>query len=137
MSQPEGGLTPAQHEILEAVWDHGATGATVAEIWQVISAKRPVQRTTVLNQVDRLEKRGWLLRRHGDTAHRYFAVVSREQAAAWLAGSFVDDFFDGSASNLVLSLLGSSKLSPDDVARLRKALDSAAESPDTPKEPTR
>ena len=41
---------------------------TVAEIWQAIGASRAIGRTTVLNQVDRLEKRGWLRRVAGEGA---------------------------------------------------------------------
>jgi predicted transcriptional regulator len=121
---PEGNLTPAQHEILEIVWDAGGDGATVAEIWQAVSAKRSVGRTTILNLVDRLEKRGWLRRRDESAgANRYLATVSRERTAAGLAKEFVNDFFEGSASNLVMTLLGSSKLSKVEMERLRDALD--------------
>ena len=59
---PEGALTAAQFEIMEFVWKHGRRGATVAEVWQEISKTRDVARTTVLNLVDRLERRGWLRR---------------------------------------------------------------------------
>ncbi len=35
----------------------------IGEVWNAIRAARDVSRTTVLNLVDRLEKRGWLKRR--------------------------------------------------------------------------
>ena len=59
---PEGDLTPAQFELVAAAWDGPAEGMTVAEIWQAVADRRGVTRTTVLNLVDRLEKRGWLAR---------------------------------------------------------------------------
>lgn len=127
MPAPEGNLTPVQHEIMEAVWRRGPSGATVAEIWQVISATREVGRTTVLNLVDRLEKRGWLKRRAGRGANRFVAALSRQKTAALLAGEFVDDFFGGSASELVMNLLGSKRLKPDEIERLRNLLASSAE----------
>jgi predicted transcriptional regulator len=121
---PEGNLTPAQHEILDIVWDAGHEGATVAEIWQAIATQRSVGRTTILNLVDRLEKRNWLRRRDdSEGANRYLATVSRERTAAGLAKEFVNDFFEGSASNLVMSLLGSNTLSKSELQRLRAALD--------------
>jgi len=125
MPLPAGNLTPAQYEIMAAVWDCGKAGATVAEIWQTISAARAVGRTTILNLVDRLEKRGWLSRRQHQGTFRYTAAISREKTAALLAGEFVDDFFGGSASNLVMSLLGSKRLRPEDVQRLRGLFQSA------------
>jgi len=120
---PDGPLTPAQYEILEAVWAAGTEGITVAEIWQAASQHRQVARTTILNLVDRLEKRGWLKRHSLEGVNRFTAALSRERTTAALAGNFVDDFFGGSASHLVMSLLGTGRLSADEVRHLRKLLD--------------
>lgn len=122
MAGPEGKLTAAQHEILNVVWEHGRAGATVAEVWKFIARTREVGRTTVLNQIDRLEARGWLRRKPVDGGNRYFATVSRAKASQAMAGEFVDDFFGGSASDLVMNLLGSKRLTPEDVDRLRQIL---------------
>jgi predicted transcriptional regulator len=125
MPGPEGSLTAAQHEILEVVWQSEPAGATVAEIWQSIAAGREVGRTTILNLVDRLEKRGWLVRSQPKPV-RYRAALDREQTAALLARGFVDDFFGGSANHLVMSLLGAKKLKPEEIDELRSLLDSAS-----------
>lgn len=124
MPDPEGTLTAAQHEILEVVWSSPSNGATVSEIWHAIGEQRDVTRTTVLNQVDRLEKRGWLRRRKHKDGFRYVATRNRGQAARSLTEEFVDSFFGGSASELVMNLLGSKKLKPEEIARLRDLLDS-------------
>lgn len=125
MPNPEGSLTAAQHEILEAVWQNEPQGATVAEIWQAIAARRAVGRTTILNLVDRLEKRGWLSRSEQKPV-RYRSVLDRQQTAALLARGFVDDYFGGSADQLVMSLLGSKKLRPEEIDQLRRLLGSAS-----------
>jgi predicted transcriptional regulator len=127
MPKPEGSLTSAQYEIVAVVWESGDQGAAVADIWQAISAKRPVGRTTILNLVDRLEKRGWLVRRDREKPCHYLAALGREETAVFLAGGFVDDFFAGSASNLVMSLLGSKRLKPGEIERLREVLESTPE----------
>lgn len=119
---PEANLTPAQFEILQAAWSLPA-GATVAEIWEVVGAARPVTRTTILNLVDRLEKRGWLARKKVDGVFRYTPTVDRETAASNVAAEFVDAFFSGSASELVMSLVGSKRISPEEIDQLRKLLD--------------
>ena len=54
---------------------------------------------------------------------RYRAALSRDEAAGSLAAGLVDEFFDGSASQLVLSLLGSKRMKKADLARLRQLLD--------------
>jgi predicted transcriptional regulator len=131
MAKPVGTLTPAQLEVMEAVWDAGADGATVAEIWARIAQGRDVARTTVLTLVGRLERRGWLLASNETRGRRYRAARSRAEAAGRLAGKFVDDFFGGSASQLVMSLLGSNRLDPHEVRRLRRVL-AEAEREDRP-----
>jgi len=129
---PDGKLTPAQYEIMEVVWAAAHTGATVAEVWQSISPRRSVARTTILNLVDRLEKRGWLRRREQDGANRYVAAVTRDRTNAELASGFVQEFFGGSASNLVMSLLGTEQLDAAEIQRLRKLLADAAPKSDRP-----
>lgn len=122
MAKPDGSLTEAQLEIMDAVWRGSPNGATVTEIWEAIARQRKVTRTTVLNQVDRLEKRGWLRRKKHDDGFRYVAVMARDVASRGLAEQFLDSFFGGSASELVMSLLGSKKLSASEVQRLRDLL---------------
>jgi BlaI family transcriptional regulator, penicillinase repressor len=111
-------------EILDVIWNSPRTGPTVTEIWQVIGQQRDVTRTTVLNQVDRLEKRGWLRRKKHEDGFRYIAARSRDEAARGLAEEFVESFFGGSASELVMSLHRSKKLKPSEIARLGDVLDS-------------
>ena len=125
MTEVEGNLTATQYEIMEVVWSHGEKGVSVAEIWQAILDQRSVGRTTILNLVDRLEKRGWLVRRDGQRPLRYAAARDRSKTNALLAGSFVDDFFGGSASGLVMSLLGSRRLTEEEIEHLRSVLDEA------------
>jgi predicted transcriptional regulator len=127
MAKPKGSLTAAQYEIMGVVWSAGAAGASVADIWQQIGRARTIGRTTVLNQVDRLEKRGWLRRVPGDGAIRFTATVRREEASRRLAASFVADYFEGSAANLVSTLLGNEALAlgAEELRRLRELLEQA------------
>jgi predicted transcriptional regulator len=134
MSKPEGSLTAAQHEIMDVVWESEGRGATVTEIWEAIAARRGIGRTTILNLVDRLERRGWLVRRDRKKPCHYLAALSRRQTADLLAGGFVDDFFAGSASNLVMSLLGSKRLKPNEIEQLRRMLESTSQQPHEKKE---
>lgn len=122
MTELEGSITQAQHEILEVIWA-SAEGATVAEVWQAIAQKRKVTRTTILNQIDRLEDRGWLKRHKGPNGNRYVATVTRQQASRSLVSQFVDAFFGGSATQLVSNLLGAKKLKKSEIEQLRKLLD--------------
>ena len=70
MASPEGSLTSGQFEIMQLLWE-SKDGLTVVEIWETIGVDRDVSRTTILNQVDRLEKRGWLERNKVEGVFRY------------------------------------------------------------------
>ena len=125
MATPEGKLTPAQFEIMQLVWS-SQHGQTIGEIWEAIRSGRDVSRTTVLNLVDRLEKRAWLKRRKDQGVFRYSAAVQRQSVEARLAADFVDEFFAGSAANLVMNLLGSQRISKADIQRLKRLVDEKA-----------
>ena len=122
MATPEGKLTPVQFEIMQLIWS-STQGLTIGEIWEAIRSGRDVSRTTVLNLVDRLEKRAWLKRRKDQGVFRYAAAVQRQSVEAQLAADFVEEFFAGSAANLVMSLLGSQRISQADIQRLKRLMD--------------
>jgi BlaI family penicillinase repressor len=128
---PEGKLTPVQFEIMQLIWN-SPEGLTIGEIWETIRGVREVSRTTVLNLVDRLEKRAWLTRRKEEGVFRYTAGIERQLAESQLAADFVEEFFAGSAANLVMSLLGSRRISASDIQRLKQIIDHNENRP-TPK----
>ncbi len=123
----DGELTAAQYEIMQIVWQSGRCGASVGAIWKEISEGRDVSRTTVLNLVDRLEKRGFLFRQEARPnqeghANRFVANVSRRKTCSRILRKFVDDYYDGSASAVVEALLRFKCLSDDEVKNLRRVL---------------
>jgi len=124
---PQGTLTPAQFEIMTAVWEatDAGHGLTVAEIWERLQKQRALGRTTVLNQVNRLANRGWLRRENRADGVRFRSAVGREAALASLAQSFTADYFAGSAGSLFQSLLGSADVSPEELSSLRQLVQSA------------
>lgn len=125
MPKPEGKLTPVQFEIMQLIWN-APEGLTVGELWEAIRPNRDVSRNTVLNLVDRLEKRAWLKRRKDQGVFRYAAAVGRQPVEAQLTADFVEEFFEGSAANLLMSLLGTQRLSKSDIERLKRLIDQKA-----------
>ena len=119
---PEGKLTPVQFEIMQLIWN-STQGMTIGEIWEAIRSGRDVSRTTVLNLVDRLEKRAWLKRRKDQGVFRYAPAVERQSVETQLAADFVQEFFEGSAANLLMSLLGSQRISKSDIQRIKRLME--------------
>jgi len=126
MPDPEGKLTAVQHQIMQVLWRRGESGATATEIWQQICADREVGRTTVLKQIQRLENRRWLRRKSDSGVACYVAALDQQQTAEMLAAEFVNDFFGGSLSDLVMSVLGSREIQANDIQRLQQLLDEHA-----------
>lgn len=117
-----GTLTPAQQEIVEILWE-ADSALTAGEVWRAVNEKREVARSTVQTLIDRLVKRGWLLRDEKGAKHTFEAVCSPGEAEVRTAKKFLSDYFEGSASRMVLSLLGSEEISEEEVKRLRKIFD--------------
>jgi predicted transcriptional regulator len=89
-------LGPLEAEIMDAVWDQGEV--TVRDVHNALNAKHPIAYTTVMTTLGRLTDKGLLQRIEDQPAHRYSALVSRDQYADstvksvvdWLLGHFPD-----------------------------------------------
>jgi BlaI family transcriptional regulator, penicillinase repressor len=89
-------LGPLETEVMEAVWDGGEV--TVRDVQRVLTKQRPVAYTTVMTTMGRLADKGFLRRIEVQPAHRYSALLSRDQYAQttvssildWLVGQFGD-----------------------------------------------
>ena len=119
----EGALTPAQFEILEAIWPKGRCGASVGEIWSVLSESREITRTTVLRQIQRLEARGWVYRQaaranQSGNAMRFVVSTGPKRARMELTRKILEDYFDGSITQFVTSYLGSRRPNSKRLERL-------------------
>ncbi len=125
-----GKLSPAEFEIMEAIWGHeGET--TITDVLQRVNAAREgegLKRATIQVQLRRLEDKGWL--RHRAEGRRFFyrATAGREDASARLAGDLTERVFEGSCSELVRCLFEHQDVSPDEIARIRALLDEAESS---------
>ncbi|MCY2963533.1 MAG: BlaI/MecI/CopY family transcriptional regulator, partial [Planctomycetota bacterium] len=72
-------------------------------------------------------------RRKDQGKFRYAAARKQEAVEMQLASEFVDEFFAGSAANLVMSLLGSQQIPPDDIERLKQLLNQKTPGSNQPK----
>jgi predicted transcriptional regulator len=89
-------LGPLETEVMEAVWDGG--DVTVRDVQSVLMRQRPVAYTTVMTTMGRLADKGFLQRIEVQPAHRYSALLSRDEYAEttvssildWLVGQFGD-----------------------------------------------
>ncbi|MFH1022603.1 MAG: BlaI/MecI/CopY family transcriptional regulator [Planctomycetota bacterium] len=116
-------LSPGQLEIMNVIWERRE--ASVADVWDVLRARRPVARNTVLTHMTRLEERGWLVRRAVRNSFVYSAATERKQALGGIVSRLVRTVFAGSASGLVAALVDGENLTSEETTRIRKLIDTA------------
>ena len=111
--------TEAELEILNVLWAMGPS--TVRDV-HTLSGKATGY-TTVLKQMQVMVEKGLLGRSERFRSHVYEARVAKEQTQQRLAGNLLRRAFEGSAKNLVLGALSSSKVSAAELAEIREMLD--------------
>lgn len=113
--------TDAELEILTVLWSIGP--ATVREVHNVISRRRPAQYSTILKFMQIMAEKGLVRRNEKERAHVYQAARPREWTQRQLAGDLMERAFSGSAKALLMGALSARKASQEDLAELRKLLD--------------
>jgi predicted transcriptional regulator len=98
-------LTRQELQIMKVVWDRGA--ATVREVCDVMSQKKPTAYTTILTLMGILEEKGALMHARVGRAYVYRPVLSRSQATQNQLNDLVTRFFDGRKDKLIETILDS------------------------------
>jgi predicted transcriptional regulator len=81
-------LGPLEAEIMEVVWAQGEV--TVRDVHKTLNKSRDIAYTTVMTTLGRLADKGFLRRVEAQPAHRFSAILSREQYASSTVKSVVD-----------------------------------------------
>lgn len=114
-------LTKCELEVMDVVWHKRR--ATVQEVCDTLS--RDLAYTTVMTTLRILEeKRGVLKREKSGRAYVYEPVVSREEVRQKMAGDMTQELFAGSIKSLVLSLLGTCRVSKSEIRELKQVIES-------------
>ncbi len=118
MAHPK--LTPLELQIMEALWNNGAS--SVREILDTFPQKGKPAYTTVQTTVYRLERKGALrCSKRISNANIFEAAISRSDAQ----GRLIDDIvglFGGHAKPVMARLIESGKLTLDDIKEAEQTL---------------
>jgi predicted transcriptional regulator len=113
--------TDAELEILTVLWSNGP--ATVRDVHDVISRRRPAQYSTVLKFMQIMAEKGLVRRDERERAHIYDVAKPREWTQRQLAGHLLERAFSGSAKALLMGALSARKATKEELAEMRKLLD--------------
>jgi predicted transcriptional regulator len=123
MEQPS--LGDQELEVLRYVAEHAP--ASVGEVAEQFGAPRGLARTTILTVMERLRKKGFLTRSKGERPFRYSPRTAPSEVVQGLVREFVEKTLGGSLSPFVAYLAEAKELSPDELADLRRLVDSLEE----------
>jgi BlaI family penicillinase repressor len=114
-------------QIMNVVWDRGR--ATVQEVVDVLAgdARTPAY-NTILTMMRKLEGKGYLAHDTQGRTFVYRSVLDKCHARRSLLGAMVDRLFNGSAAQLVNSLVEEGRISERELAEIRKILGKAKRS---------
>lgn len=115
-------LGPLENETMDVVWERGEV--TVRDVHGSLNEKRSVAYTTVMTTLGRLAEKGFLRRIETQPAHRYSALVTREQYARTTVKSVVDWLVDHFPDPAVAYFVDKVETEDEEViARLKEAID--------------
>ena len=114
--------TDAELAILRILWERGPS--TVRHVHEILAGDRPAAYTTALKLLQIMTEKGLVVRDETSRTHIYAAAFSQDQTQRQLVSDLLERAFGGSATQLVLQALASNKATPEELAEIRKLIDS-------------
>lgn len=115
--------THAELEILDILWERGT--ATVREVFEEISKRKPAVYTTVLKLMQIMHEKGLVQRDEKGKAHIYSPKNSQRHTQSKLVGNLLEKAFRGSALSLVQHVLEAKPATKEELAEIRRLIDEA------------
>jgi len=113
--------TKSELEILQVLWKHGPS--TVRFVNDTLNEmKRAVQYTSTLKLMQIMAEKKMLVRDESSMKHIYSPAVEEQKTKSFLLEKFVDSMYNGSASSLMLQLLGNKKTSKKEIDAIREII---------------
>lgn len=119
--RPQETPTEGELEILKVLWDRGPS--TGREVLEVLNAQRKRAYTSVMSVLNIMADKGQVVRKPHGRAFIYSAKRPREKTLGRMVSSLLGRAFEGSASSLVSQLLDQSKPQPEELDKIRKAIE--------------
>jgi BlaI family transcriptional regulator, penicillinase repressor len=113
--------TKSELEILQVLWKHGPS--TVRFVNDTLNEQsRAVQYTSTLKLMQIMAEKKILKRDETNMKHIYIAAMEEQQTKSFLLNRFVDSMFNGSASSLMVQLLGNKNTSQKELQEIKEIL---------------
>ena len=112
--------TKSELEILQVLWELGPS--TVRDVNNELLKQKDVNYTTTLKFMQIMSDKGLLQRDESQMKHVYRVAEDEQKTKAHLLDKFVDSMYKGSASKLVMQLIGNKKTSAQELQEIKDLL---------------
>jgi predicted transcriptional regulator len=110
--------TARELEILKVLWEHGPSSVKAVHRQLARGEDQDLAYNTVQTLLRIMEDKGLVAHQAEGRTFIYHARYSRDQTQDESAARFLDQVFDGAASQLVMSLLRAERVPPEELERL-------------------
>ena len=117
-------LTEAELRLMKMLWRRGESA--VGDLVAAIPDGETLAYNSVLTTIRILEQKGYVEHRQEGRAFVYRPLVAEEEASRSEVRHLMSRFFGNSREQLLLSLLGDGEMTPEELKRLKEAIESAA-----------
>lgn len=118
---PSSEPTRSELEILQILWKHGPSTARFVNDHLNQHTRKVIYMST-LKLMQIMVEKGFLKKDESQMKHIYWAAVEESKTKGALLDRVVDTLFNGSASSLMMQLLGNKKIDPSDMETFRELI---------------
>ena len=113
-------VSDVELELMKTIWGNGGT-ALYPESAEAMEKKgTPATKNTIISLLSRLIEKDFLKTNKIGRRNRYTALVSEADYRAAQTETFLDKIYEGSAKDLISTLIQKEMISPDDYENLKK-----------------
>src|ERR1700748_2322338 len=113
--------TKTELDVLQVLWQYGPS--TVRFVHDKLNEqKEAVIYTSTLKLMQVMKEKGMLERDETNMKHIYSAVLEEGKVKGNMLGRFIDNMYNGSPSDLIVSLLGNEKTSAGELQKIKDLL---------------
>jgi BlaI family penicillinase repressor len=113
--------TKSELEILQVLWKHGPSTVRFVND-QLNKKKREVQYSSTLKLMQIMTEKGLVIRDQSSMKHIYSPAQEEQKIKGVLLQKFLDSMYSGSASQLMMQLLGNKKTSKKELQAIKDLL---------------
>lgn len=114
-------ISEAEYEVMKVIWERSpiSTNEVVEKLLQTTTWTSK----TIQSLLSRLVKKGALDYKKNSRVFVYTPIVKEEEYLAKESSSFLNRFYNGALSSMVVNFLEHDRLSKDDIEELKNLLD--------------